>query len=58
MAEKNVLIAGASGFVGGAAIECFAANGWRVIGLSRRAGKDSPEGRVPLRQVHQALPPR
>jgi nucleoside-diphosphate-sugar epimerase len=31
-----VLIAGASGFVGSAAIDRFAAAGWKVIGLSRR----------------------
>jgi nucleoside-diphosphate-sugar epimerase len=36
MAEKVVLVAGASGFVGNAAIERFAALGWKVIGLSRR----------------------
>jgi nucleoside-diphosphate-sugar epimerase len=37
MAEKIVLIAGASGLVGSAAIARFAAAGWKVIGLSRRA---------------------
>jgi nucleoside-diphosphate-sugar epimerase len=37
MLEKIVLVAGASGFVGSAAIERFAADGWKVIGLSRRA---------------------
>lgn len=36
MAQKIVLVAGASGFVGGAAIEHFAAAGWRVVGVSRR----------------------
>jgi nucleoside-diphosphate-sugar epimerase len=36
VAEKIVLVAGASGFVGSAAIERFAAGGWKVIGLSRR----------------------
>ena len=37
MTKKIVLIAGASGLVGSAAIERFAAAGWEVIGLSRRA---------------------
>jgi nucleoside-diphosphate-sugar epimerase len=37
MAEKIVLVAGASGLVGSAAIERFAAAGWKVIGVSRRA---------------------
>jgi nucleoside-diphosphate-sugar epimerase len=32
-----VLVAGASGFVGGAVIQRFVADGWRVIGVSRRA---------------------
>jgi nucleoside-diphosphate-sugar epimerase len=35
--RPTVLIAGASGFVGGAAVERFAADGAAVIGLSRRA---------------------
>jgi nucleoside-diphosphate-sugar epimerase len=43
MAERIVLVAGASGFVGSAAIERFAATGWQVIGLSRRA----PSRKVP-----------
>src|SRR4051812_1213816 len=33
---NTVLIAGASGVIGAAAIEHFAAQGWQVIGLSRR----------------------
>jgi NAD(P)-dependent dehydrogenase (short-subunit alcohol dehydrogenase family) len=37
VAEKIVLIVGASGLVGSAAIARFAAAGWKVIGLSRRA---------------------
>src|ERR1700736_2865637 len=37
MLENIVLVAGASGFVGSAAIERFAASGWKVVGLSRRA---------------------
>jgi nucleoside-diphosphate-sugar epimerase len=43
MAERIVLIAGASGFVGSAAAERFAAAGWQVIGLSRRI----PQRKVP-----------
>src|SRR5271170_8293155 len=43
MAERIVLVAGASGFVGSAAIERFAATGWQVIGLSRRV----PPRKVP-----------
>jgi len=45
MAERIVLVAGASGFVGSAAIERFAAIGWQVIGLSRR---------IPSRKVPRA----
>jgi nucleoside-diphosphate-sugar epimerase len=33
---RTVLVAGASGFVGSAVVERFAARGWRVIGISRR----------------------
>jgi nucleoside-diphosphate-sugar epimerase len=44
MLENIVLVAGASGFVGSAAIERFAADGWKVIGLSRR---------VPVRTIPQ-----
>lgn len=36
MTQQTVLVAGASGVVGQAAIEAFAAAGWRVLGLSRR----------------------
>jgi nucleoside-diphosphate-sugar epimerase len=40
---KKVLVAGASGLVGHAAIECFAAmDGWDVVGLSRRIPADLP----------------
>jgi nucleoside-diphosphate-sugar epimerase len=44
MGERIVLVAGASGFVGSAAVERFAAGGWQVIGLSRRI----PQRKVPL----------
>jgi nucleoside-diphosphate-sugar epimerase len=37
MEQRIVVIAGASGLVGSAAIARFAATGWKVIGLSRRA---------------------
>jgi NAD(P)-dependent dehydrogenase (short-subunit alcohol dehydrogenase family) len=33
---KTVVVAGASGLVGNAAIRRFAADGYRTIGLSRR----------------------
>jgi nucleoside-diphosphate-sugar epimerase len=36
MAERTVLVAGASGLVGNAAVERFAADGANLIGLSRR----------------------
>ena len=40
---KTVLIAGASGVVGRAAVEHFATlEGWRVIGVSRRVPEDMP----------------
>jgi nucleoside-diphosphate-sugar epimerase len=44
MTDKTVLIAGASGLVGSATIERFAAIGWKVIGLSRRAPAKSVPG--------------
>jgi nucleoside-diphosphate-sugar epimerase len=34
--KSKVLVAGASGLIGVAAIEAFLASGWDVIGLSRR----------------------
>lgn len=37
MSERTVLIAGASGVIGQSAVARFAAAGWRVIGVSRRA---------------------
>jgi nucleoside-diphosphate-sugar epimerase len=43
MSEKTVMVAGASGLVGAAAIQQFAASGWQVIGLSRHA----PAKKVP-----------
>src|SRR5581483_1464064 len=43
--DKTVLIAGASGVIGAAAVEHFASSpGWRVIGLSRRAPDPAPAG--------------
>jgi nucleoside-diphosphate-sugar epimerase len=41
---NTVLIAGASGVIGAAAVEHFAATGWRVIGVSRRPPDPAPEG--------------
>jgi nucleoside-diphosphate-sugar epimerase len=40
MAKGTVLVAGASGLVGRAAVERFAADGWRAIGVSRRPPDD------------------
>ena len=37
MSERTVLIAGASGVIGQSAVARFAAEGWRVIAVSRRA---------------------
>lgn len=43
MSHRTVLVAGASGVVGQAALERFAAEpGWRVIGLSRRPPRTPP----------------
>jgi len=42
--KNKVLVAGASGLVGVAAIESFLAAGWDVIGISRRK-PDLPSGR-------------
>jgi nucleoside-diphosphate-sugar epimerase len=42
--KNEVLVAGASGLIGVAAIEAFLAAGWDVIGLSRRKPK-LPSGR-------------
>lgn len=36
MAQQRVFVAGASGVIGRAALEAFAAEGWAVLGLSRR----------------------
>jgi NAD(P)-dependent dehydrogenase (short-subunit alcohol dehydrogenase family) len=35
--SKKVLVAGASGVVGAAAVEAFLREGWEVVALSRRA---------------------
>ncbi len=40
MANKKVLVAGATGLVGRAAIEEFSARGWDVVGVSRRIPDD------------------
>jgi len=45
MAAGTVLIAGASGVVGQAAVEAFAAAGWDVIAVSRRAPDVAPSPR-------------
>ena len=43
MADNTILVAGASGVIGQAAVEHFAAQpGWRVIGVSRRAPDPAP----------------
>src|SRR6476620_2910500 len=42
--KSKVLVAGASGLIGVAAIEAFLASGWDVIGLSRRK-PELPSGR-------------
>ncbi|HWA63177.1 MAG TPA: NAD-dependent epimerase/dehydratase family protein [Caulobacteraceae bacterium] len=41
--SRTILIAGASGVIGASAVERFAADGWRVLALSRRA-PDVAEG--------------
>ncbi len=40
MTKNKVLVAGATGLVGRAAIEAFAARGWDVVGVSRRMPGD------------------
>jgi nucleoside-diphosphate-sugar epimerase len=40
MGERAVVVAGASGVIGSAAVRQFAAAGWRVIAVSRRAPDD------------------
>jgi NAD(P)-dependent dehydrogenase (short-subunit alcohol dehydrogenase family) len=42
--KNKVLVAGASGLIGVAAIEAFLSAGWEVIGISRRK-PDLPSGR-------------
>src|SRR5690606_42148936 len=45
MGERTVVVAGASGFVGGAVVNCLAAAGdCRVVALSRRRPADLPAG--------------
>ncbi|MCD2317501.1 SDR family oxidoreductase [Sphingomonas sp. IC-11] len=51
MSERTVLIAGASGVIGQSAVQRFAAAGWRVIAVSRRApdvSADTPFQHLPL----------
>lgn len=48
MADRHVVVAGASGLIGQAAIERFAALGWRVTGVSRRLPGSLPEGATAL----------
>src|SRR6202043_3968280 len=43
-AGQCVVIAGASGFVGGAVARELAVSGWRVVGLSRRPPAEAIEG--------------
>lgn len=45
MSVGNVVVAGASGVVGQAAVEAFVAAGWNVIALSRRAPDIAPSPR-------------
>jgi uncharacterized protein YbjT (DUF2867 family) len=40
--KNAVLVAGASGLVGAAAIESFLASGWDLIGISRRRLRAEP----------------
>lgn len=44
MSAGRALIAGASGFVGGAAVERFSAQGWAVTGIARRTPAVQREG--------------
>ena len=46
MSAGTVLVAGASGLIGHAAIERFARDGWDVIGLSRSVPDDLPGARL------------
>ena len=49
MARRTVLILGANGRFGAAAVEAFAAAGWRVLAQARRAPAHLPEGAEALR---------
>jgi nucleoside-diphosphate-sugar epimerase len=42
----KVLVAGASGLVGHAAIEHFSRLGWEVVGVSRRSPADLPKAEL------------
>ena len=44
--KNKVLVAGASGLIGVAAIEAFLSAGWEVVGISRR--KPEPAERAGL----------
>lgn len=44
LADRSVLVAGVSGFVGGAVARHFAGAGWKVTGLSRRPPTPALEG--------------
>lgn len=45
---RTVLVLGAAGRLGSAAVEAFAAAGWRVIAQARRSGAPQPRGVHPL----------
>jgi NADPH:quinone reductase-like Zn-dependent oxidoreductase len=52
--KNKVLVAGASGLIGAAAIETFLAAGWDVIGISRRK-PDLPVGAIFGLSPHKTL---
>ena len=58
---KTVLVAGATGLVGEAAMAAFAAAGWQVLAVSRRTPDPIPPGAVrhiavDLTDAHAARP--